>query len=105
MKNEYAVVITACPNEETAKKIIDALLENKLAACIQLFPINSYYSWKGEICNEKEIALFIKCNQNHYAKIEETIIKNHSYEVPEIVMLPVIGAFNKYLSWIDEVSG
>ncbi|MCL2196422.1 MAG: divalent-cation tolerance protein CutA [Treponema sp.] len=105
MDTQYAMIVNTCPNEETAKKIANLLLEKKLAACIQLFPINSFYSWKGEICNDNEIILFIKCRQNFYAAIEEEIIANHPYEVPEIIMLPVIGGFNKYLGWIDEVSG
>ena len=99
------MLISACSNEEAAKKIANILLEKKLAACIQLFPINSFYSWKGEICNDNEIILFIKCRQDRYAAIEEAIIANHPYEVPEIIMLSVIGGFSKYLSWIDEVSG
>ncbi|MCL2211057.1 MAG: divalent-cation tolerance protein CutA [Treponema sp.] len=105
IKNKYAMTVTACPNEDIAKKIAGLLLEKKLAACIQLFPINSFYSWKGEICNDNEIILFIKCRQEHYAAIEEIIIANHPYEVPEIIMMPVIGGFSKYLDWIDEVSG
>ncbi|MCL2231213.1 MAG: divalent-cation tolerance protein CutA [Treponema sp.] len=105
MDNQYAMIINTCPDEETAKKIANLLLEKKLAACVQLFPINSIYSWKGEICNDNEIILFIKCRQNRYAAIEEVIIANHPYEVPEIIMLPVVSGFNKYLSWIDEVSG
>jgi len=105
IQNKYAVVVTTCPNEETSKKIAGLLLEKKLAACIQLFPINSIYLWKGEICDDNEITLFIKCNQSFYAAIEELIIANHPYEVPEIIMLPVIGGFEKYLGWVDEVSG
>jgi len=104
MDTQYAMIVNTCPNEETAKKIANILLEKKLAACIQLFPINSFYSWKGEICNDNEIILFIKCRQSSYTAIEEAIIANHPYEVPEIIMLPVIGGFNKYLDWIDDVS-
>lgn len=104
MDKTYAVVLTTCSNEEDAKKIINALLERKLAACIQIFSVNSYYSWKGEVCNDKEIALFIKCNQKYYIEIEEAIIANHTYELPEIILLPINKGLNKYLSWIDEVS-
>jgi len=105
MDEKYAMVLTACPNEEEAKKIANVLLNKKLAACVQLFPVNSFYSWKGEICNDNEIILFIKCRQSRFAAIEDMITANHSYEVPEIIMLPVIGGFSKYLGWIDEVSG
>ena len=104
MDKAYAVVLTTCSNNEDAKKIINALLEKKLVACIQIFPINSFYSWKGEICNDNEVTLLIKCNQKHYNEIEETIVKNHTYELPEIIMLPISDGLNRYLSWIDEVS-
>jgi periplasmic divalent cation tolerance protein len=75
-----------------------------LVACIQIFSINSFYSWKGEICNDNEVILLIKCNQKHYTEIEETIVKNHTYELPEIILLPINGGLNRYLGWIDEVS-
>ncbi|MCL2185686.1 MAG: divalent-cation tolerance protein CutA [Treponema sp.] len=102
---KYAMVITTCPSEKEAKEIAQMLLEKKLAACVQLFPINSYYIWKNEINSDNEITLFIKCNHSFYQKIEDAIKAVHSYEVPEIIMLPVIDGFKKYLGWIDEVSG
>ena len=104
MEKTYAVVLTTCANEQDAKKIINALLLEKIAACIQLFPINSYYTWKGEISNDNEMVLLIKCNKNHYPQIESTIIINHNYELPEIILLPIENGLNKYLKWIDEVS-
>jgi len=102
---KYAMVITTCSSDDEAKKIAAKLLEMKLAACVQLFPINSYYIWNNKINNDKEITLFIKCNQACYPHIEDTIKTLHSYEVPEIIMLPIIDGFNKYLGWIDEASG
>jgi len=104
MEKKYSVVITTCSNDEEVRKITSALLEKKIAACIQAFPISSYYTWKGEVCNENEIALLIKCNQNHYAEIETVILKTHSYDLPEIILLPINNGLDKYLSWIDEVS-
>lgn len=104
MKQEYSVVLTTCANENDARLIIDALLKEQLAACIQLFPINSFYSWKGEICNDNEVALLIKCNRNLYQDIEKTIIEKHTYELPEIIILPINGGLQGYLGWIDEVS-
>jgi len=104
MENTYSVVLTTCPNESEANRIIKAILENKLAACIQTFPINSHYIWEDKVCNENEIALLIKCNNNHYNELEKTILANHSYEVPEIILLQIKNGFSKYLGWIDEVS-
>lgn len=104
MENKYAVVLTTCENEESAKKVIDSLLAKELVACIQKFPICSFYSWKGEICNDNEIALLIKCNHKHFEDIKNTILDNHSYELPEIILLPINDGFDKYLNWIDDVS-
>ena len=100
---DYAVVLTAFPNEELAKQMARNLLEKKLAACVQLFPINSFYWWDDKICDDSEIMLFIKCNKKHYAQIEAAIIEKHTYETPEIIMIPVNAGFSKYLGWIDDV--
>lgn len=62
--SKYAVVLTTCSNEDDAKKIIASLLEKKLAACIQTFPINSYYNWKGSLCNDKEILILLSPGYN-----------------------------------------
>ena len=104
MKNAYAIVLTTCATEQDAKIIITTLLEKKLAACIQQFPINSFYFWNGGVCNDNEIALLIKCNRKNYADIEKTIMENHNYELPEIILIPIDGGLGKYLSWIDEVT-
>lgn len=104
MNTNYAVVLTTCATEDDARTIIKAILEKKLAACIQTFPINSFYSWKGEVCNDAEICLFIKCNVKKYEEIEVTIKQNHTYELPEIILLPINAGFTDYLNWIDEVT-
>ena len=100
--NEYAVVTTACANEDEADKIAFVLINSKLAACAQMFPVNSRYIWKGELCKDSEILLLIKCRRDKYAEIEKTILENHSYELPEIILAPVEGGYSKYLQWIDE---
>jgi len=102
--NKYAVVLTTCSNEDDMKKIIKSLLEKKLAACIQTHPINSFYTWNGSLCNEKEIFLLIKCKSEFFDSIKNEILKNHSYEIPEIILLPVSDGYEKYFNWIDEVS-
>jgi periplasmic divalent cation tolerance protein len=101
MNSEYAVVTTACANGEEAEKITAVLLERKLAACVQMFPVDSRYVWKGEICADKEILLLIKCRRDCYAGIERAILENHSYELPEILLTPVLGGYGKYLAWMD----
>lgn len=104
MDNKYSVVITTCANDEDAKIIIDSLLEKKLAACIQVFHVNSYYSWKGSVANDSESILFVKCKDSNYDEIEADIIVNHKYETPEIIKLPITAGFSGYLQWMEEVS-
>ena len=99
---EYSIIITTCENKKQGEKIARLLLEEGLAACIQLDEISSYYIWKSEIQADNEVRLMIKTKKDLYAKIEEKIRENHSYEVPEIIMLPIQNGFNKYLKWIDE---
>lgn len=104
MTNRYAVVLTTCSNEDDAKKIITSLLEKKLAACVQTYPVNSFYHWKESLCNDKEILLLIKCKYGLFDSIKNDILENHTYELPEIILLPISDGYERYLSWIDEVS-
>jgi periplasmic divalent cation tolerance protein len=97
----YAAVTTACANEEEAERLAAVLLEHKLAACVQMFPVNSRYIWKGEMCADREVLLLIKCRRDDYADIERTILENHSYELPEILLTPIEGGYIKYLEWMD----
>ena len=104
MTSKYAVALTTCANEDDAKKIIASLLEKKLAACIQTCQVNSFYHWNDSLCNDKEILLLIKCKYELFDSIKNDILKNHPYELPEIILLPVSDGYEKYLNWIDEVS-
>ena len=97
---KYAVVTTACSDEAEADKIASILVKNGLAACVQMFPVSSRYIWNGELCAEKEVVLFIKCLRDKYPGIEQAILENHSYDLPEILLMPVAGGYNKYLRWI-----
>ena len=103
-KSNYTVVLSTCENEEQAKVIINALLEKKLVACVQLQNITSYYTWKGAVENGSEVLMLIKTSMEHYDEVEECIKSNHPYETPEIICVPVTKGFTAYLSWIDEVT-
>ncbi|MCC5854276.1 MAG: divalent-cation tolerance protein CutA [Idiomarina sp.] len=106
MTAEHAlVVMTTVPEPETGKAIATALLEARIAACIQLMPAGvSLYEWQGNIEESTEHLLFIKCQKQHYAAIEAQIVALHPYEVPEIIALPVEQGLPAYLNWIDEVT-
>jgi periplasmic divalent cation tolerance protein len=103
MDTNYCVVMTTYSDDAVGKKIIDSLLEQKIAACIQVQEVNSYFFWKGEVNKEKEHLLLIKTKHSLYDKVERCIKENHSYEVPEIIELPIINGSQSYCKWIDEV--
>lgn len=101
----YCVVLTTTANAEQAEELSKKLVAQRLAACVQVQQINSYYMWKGEACAEKECLLFIKARRAQYQELEEFIRANHTYETPEVVCVPIEAGFVGYLKWIDEVTG
>lgn len=102
MKNKYSIITATFPDKESAKHAARFLVEKQLAACVQLFPIESVFSWQGEICNESEVMLLIKSRTALFAEIVAAIKKNHTYEVPEIVQIPIVDGLTEYLRWIDD---
>jgi periplasmic divalent cation tolerance protein len=101
----HAVVTTTAGSREEADRIASALVERRLAACVQLMPIESRYVWEGEVAVESEVLLLIKTREDRFDAVEATIVEVHSYEVPEIVSMPVTAGSPSYLAWIDEVLG
>lgn len=96
------VIFCTVPNKDEAKKISRALLNENLAACCSTVDkVSSMFSWNGEICNENELLLIIKTRQELFDKIEAVIKAFHSYNVPEIIALPIIQGSKDYLGWID----
>ena len=101
----YCIVLTTTSTAEQAEGLAKKIVAAKLAACVQVQQIQSYYMWKGDACSEPESLLFIKARQTQYQDLEDFIRQNHSYEIPEIVQLPISAGFAGYLKWIDEVTG
>lgn len=101
---DYGVLLTTTPNREEAATIAKLLIEEKLAACVQLLPIESFYAWQGKIQNEAEILLLVKTRSALLERAIARIRAVHSYTVPEIVALPFTAGFAGYLDWIDEVT-
>jgi len=104
MANSFALVMTTTNSKENANAITKALLEKKLAACIQIQPIESHYVWKGEIQQDQEFLLLIKSKATLYKKIENCILQQHAYETPEIIQVPIEKGSNPYLNWITQVT-
>lgn len=100
-ESAYCMVITTAPDRDEAEKLAQGILENRLAACVQLSDIRSFFFWEGEIQNDDEVSLFIKTTGKRYPGLESYIRDYHSYEVPEIVRLPITGGLPEYLAWLD----
>ncbi len=100
----YCIILTTCGNREEAGQLARGLIEKRLAACIQLSEITSFYEWKNKVENDPELLLRIKTRTALYADVEAFIRANHSYEVPEIVQIPIQNGLGAYLSWIDDVT-
>ncbi|MBU2063309.1 MAG: divalent-cation tolerance protein CutA [Candidatus Omnitrophica bacterium] len=101
-KNDYIVVFVTCANEAQANNIGRKLLKNKLAACVNKVKVNSIFTWQGKIEKAREVLLTIKTKKNLFRKVEKTVKSLHSYEVAEIIALPIITANSQYLDWIKE---
>ena len=99
----YIVVYVTTPDIETSKKIADVLVEEKLAACVNITQkVHSVYFWEGNIEHEDEFLLIIKTREDRFQKLEEKIKSLHPYSVPEIIALPIVRGSQDYLHWIDE---
>lgn len=100
MRNDYSIVLTTVGLENDAEVLAEKLLKAKLAACIQIQKINSFYTWNGNIERSDEYLLSIKTRTDLFENISEFIKQNHSYEVPEIVQIPTTNGSNEYLDWL-----
>ncbi len=101
--SEYVQVVTTVASKEEGEKIAMALLEKRLVGCVQVIgPIESSYWWQGRIEQSEEWLCIAKTERKFFAQIEETIKALHSYEVPEILAVPVVAGSEDYLRWLYE---
>ena len=98
--NKTVVVITTTNTEKEALYIVNAILNERLAACAQIFEIKSFYWWNGKVENSSEYRIEFKTLSKFAKKIFERIKNLHSYDVPEIVVIPVLKIEKNYLKWI-----
>lgn len=96
------IVQTTTSNEEEAKKIAKILIQDKLAACVQLKSIESLYNWDGKSCCERETLLSIKTKKELFSKVKSKILELHSYDTPEIIELDISNISEDYLKFIKE---
>lgn len=98
---EIRVVLVNCPDEAVANAIALAVVEERLAACVNILPrVQSIYRWRGAVESATEIPLLIKSSAIAYQALEARVRALHPYEVPEIVALPVTQGLPAYLNWV-----
>ncbi|MGH7747730.1 MAG: divalent-cation tolerance protein CutA [Candidatus Dormibacteria bacterium] len=97
----HCAVITTTDSAESANELGRGIVDACLGACVQIVgPINSIYRWEGEVRNDQEWQCWIKTSTDRLDVLTEYIKKNHSYDVPEVVVLPIVGGSVDYLSWV-----
>tara|TARA_B100000686_G_scaffold83486_1_gene90279 strand:+ start:176 stop:496 length:321 start_codon:yes stop_codon:yes gene_type:complete len=101
--NEHCVIFITAGSKEEAEKLSQGIVENKLAFCVNIvFGIQSTYPWEGKIHTDNEILLIIKTRQKKYNALENWIKQHHSYDVPEIISMPILKGLPQYLEGIDD---
>jgi len=103
MARRFIAVFITCASKKEAKKIIYTVIRKRLAGCAAMgAPVESLFWWKGNVCKAKEVPVVFKTEKRHLKDIEREVKRLHSYEVPEVVALPITGGSKKYLDWLAE---
>lgn len=100
---EYRLVLTTCPDAKCAGDLANALVGEKLAACVSILPpMQSVYPWQGRIESASEQLLLIKSTADRYPAIQDRIRELHPYELPEIIAVPIVDGLPEYLAWLQQ---
>lgn len=100
--SNYALVLSTCPANDTPQRLAQCLLEERLAACVNIVPgLRSLYMWQGRMESSDESLMVIKTRVDLYPQLEARLRELHPYELPEILMVPVQAGLAAYLAWID----
>ena len=103
ISNDVILVLTNLPDQESAEKLAQILVQEKMAACVNLLaPCTSFYEWQGQLEKSQEIALLIKSTHKKYSLLENCILRHHPYELPEIISVPIDKGLPSYLNWVRE---
>ena len=104
MTDKYVVLVT-CANAAEARRIARAVVEERLAACVNILPgaVTSIYRWKGKVESARERLLLIKTSRKRLAKLQAAVERLHSYDVPEFIALPIAAGSRAYLAWMEGV--
>jgi len=101
-RKNHIVILVTTGNEIEAKKIARVLVEEKLAGCVNFYPVTSVYRWQNEICEDAEWQLVIKTDEQLFSTLSARIQDLHSYDVPEIIALPIVNSSMAYIQWLQD---
>lgn len=100
---DYVIVLTSLPADADAATFAQALVEARLAACVNLLPVmESVYRWEGKVDQERERQVVIKTSQSRMVALWERVRELHPYEIPEFVVVPIVDGSDAYLRWLGE---
>ena len=100
---DVLLCLTTCPDEASATRIADALVEERLAACVNRLPgVQSTYRWKGEVCREPEQLLLIKTTRACFDALRKRVLALHPYELPELIAVEVAAGHAPYVDWVAQ---
>ena len=103
--NAYIVVLITVPSKDVGRQVARALLDQRLAACVNLVPgVSSLYIWEGQIQDDEEVLLVAKTRGDLFAGLASAVRAVHPYAVPEIIALPVVAGSQDYLDWIKNTT-
>lgn len=98
---DQIVVLSTCPSEEEAERLARMLVDRRLAACVSVVPgVQSFYRWQGAVESSGEWLLLAKSSRSLFAALSLVLEQEHSYEVPEVLALPVVAGAANYLNWM-----
>lgn len=101
--SHYKLLTTCCPDEDSAHALASILLEQKLVASVNILPaMHSLYRWEGKIVADSEVLVVMKTVETHIAAIEAEVLRQHPYEVPELICIPIESGAALFLQWIDD---
>ncbi|HDZ61543.1 MAG TPA: divalent-cation tolerance protein CutA [Nitrospirae bacterium] len=101
--NSNIIVFITAPNEAEAEKIAKTLVEERLAACVNITKdIRSIYRWQGKIEDDREIFMIVKTRKDLFEALSTRVKEIHSYDVPEIIALPIVEGSKEYMQWIKD---
>lgn len=101
---DYCMVLTTFESEEQADPIIGQVLQEKLAACVQVMNIRSHYEWNGQLCHDNEVLVLLKTRAALYEPLKQKLLELHPYETPEILKVDVADGSAGYLAWVDAMT-